>query len=281
MRSNAQSVNNQDGSPNDQDAETAAQAASEQPGIDSLAELLAAGEAGEETETPGGDPATSDGITEKTKPTKFNDLAGVLDVDLDTLYKLNVSIDGHEEPVTVEMLKDSFKQRREFELDRIEFEETRTSQQAELLRAKTELNEILQSLPKNSVRPDVLQKIRAKHEQTMKAERAKTLEAIPVWKDTDKRTADLAAMSEHLSQYGFSVDYLAQIQDHRLFPYIRDNMLREKRVREALAKVKAAKPAPAATPKPQRKAPKKGSNTGNIKRGSYPDKLAAVFSTVD
>jgi len=274
MQSSEQSVNSLEGV---QDAEDNALS-----GMDSLAELLAAGEPGNETtETPGGDPAESGGSKEKTKPTKFNDLAGALDVDLDTLYKLNVSIDGHEEPVTVEMLKDSYKQRRDFELERIEFDETISSQQAELLRAKTELNEILQSLPKNAVRPEVLAKIRARHDQTMKAERARTLDAIKSWSDPDKRTADLAAMSEHLSQYGFSVDYLAQIQDHRMFPYIRDNMLREKRVREALAKVKAGKPKPSATPKPQQKAPKKGATTASVKRKSYPDKLAAVFSTVD
>lgn len=253
----------------------------EEPGISSLEELLAAGEqAHEESEKPGGK-AQSGGNAEKTKPlTKFNDLAGATDLDLDTLYKLQISLDDSDEPVTIEQLKDSYKQRGDFDLQVMQFEETRTQQEAELLRAKSELNEILQALPKNAVRPDVLEKIRTRHEQQMKVERAKTLEAIQSWQDQDRRTADLAAMSEHLSQYGFARDYLAGIQDHRLFPYIRDNMLREKRVREALAKVRNGKPEKAATPKPQKKAPNKG-NLGTIRKGSHADTLAAVFSTVD
>lgn len=252
-------------------------------GMDSLSELLAAVEPGDEetTEQPGGNAAESSGSEEQTKPTKFNDLAGATDLDLDALYKLEISLDDSAEPVTIEQLKDSYKQRSEFELERIEFAETRTQQEAELLRAKSELNDILQSLPKNAVRPDVLEKIRTKHEQRMQAERAKTLDAIQSWHDQEKRTADLAAMSEHLGQYGFPTDYLGQVQDHRLFPYIRDNMMREKRIREALAKVRNGKPEKAATSKPQKKAPSKGSTLDKVNKGSHPNKLAAVFSNID
>ena len=71
------------------------------------------------------------------------------------------------------------------------------------------------------------------------------------------------------------------VQDHRLFPYIRDNMLRERRVREALAKVRNGKPGKAATSTPQKKAPAKGNDLGKVDKGNHPNKLAAVFSNVD
>lgn len=250
--------------------------------LTSLADLLAVDDqADDDDDTSGDDKAQSGGSREKTKPTKFNDLAGATDLDLDALYKLEINLDDDSEPVTIEALKDSYKQRSDFEVEKIAFEEARSQSEAELLRAKSELNDILQALPKNAVSKDLLQKIRDKHDKQMNAERAKTLEAIVSWRDEGKRTADLKAMSEHLSQYGFSVDYLAQVQDHRLFPYIRDNMLRERRVREALAKVRNGKPGKAATSKPQKKAPAKGSDLANVKRGSHPNRLAAVFSNVD
>lgn len=264
----------------------AADAAVERKGIQSLAELLAAEEAEDTNEdAPGGDEgedtAESGGSKEKTKPTKFNDLAGAMGLDLDALYKLEVKLDDSDDPVTIEQLKDHYKGRSEFDLERIRFEEDRTQQEANLLRAKAELNEILQALPKNAVRPDVLEKIRTKTEQHTKAERAKTLEAIPEWQNQEKREADLAAMSEHLQQYGFPVDYLSTVVSHQHFKYIRDNMLRERRIREALAKVQNGKPGKAATPKPQAKAPRKGADLSKVQRGSHPDKLAAVFSTLD
>lgn len=272
MESEQQLSNNQAGTPTDD--------------VSSLDELLAAAEqeATEETESeqPGGtESAESSGDTEKTTPTKFNDLAGATDMDLDALYKLEINLDDDSEPVTIEQLKDSFKQRSEFEKDRFEFEETRTQQETELLRARAELNDILEALPKNAVRPEVLERIRDKNEQRMQVERTRTLDAIPAWKDQDKRTADLAAMSEHLGQYGFPTEHLGTLQDHRWFPYIRDNMAREKRVREALEKVKAGKPEKAPTPKPQKKPPAKGGNLANVNKGNHHDKLAAVFSNID
>ena len=279
MQSTEQSGNNQAGTPQGNDQ-------AEQPGISNLDELLAAGEqeATEETESeqPGGtESAESSGDAEKAKPTKFNDLAGATDMELDALYKLEINLDDDSEPVTIEQLKDSYKQRSEFEKDRFDFEETRTQQETELLRARQELNDILEALPKNAVRPEVLERIRAKNDQRMKVERARTLDAIPAWNNQDKRTADLAAMSEHLAQYGFPTEHLGTLQDHRWFPYIRDNMAREKRVREALAKVKAGKPEKAATPKPQKTPPKKGGNLGTKKLNTGPDRLAAVFSNID
>lgn len=279
MESSEQSQ--QSGTTENQEAETAAKAASEQPGINALAELLAADEP-KEDETPGGDDGDkSSGSDEKTKPTKFNDLAGATDLDLDALYKLEINLDDGGEAVTIEQLKDSHKERADFDLRVIEFEEQRTKQENDLLQAKSELQEILQALPANAVNKDVLEKIRAKSEETRASEQRLTLEVIPEWKDEKARTADIAAMAEHLKGYGFPATYLSQVVSHQQLKYIRDNMLRERRIREAIAKVRAGKPEKTAKNKPQKKAPKKGTALDNVKRSQSHDKLAEAFSTVD
>lgn len=257
--------------------------ANDAPGLASLAELLGADEFvdANEEQTPGGDEAESSGSEEKTKLVRFNDLAGATNLDLDALYKLEVSLDDGDEPVTIEQLKDSYKERSDFGLERIEFEETRTQKENELLKAQSELQEILQALPKNAVRPEVLEKIRARQEANIAEERRRTLETIPEWQDAEKRTADLTAMAEHLESYGFPPNYLQQVFSHQQLKYIRDNMRRERRIREALAAVRTGKPGKAATPKPQKKAAKKGEALGNVSRGSKSSKLEAVFSNLE
>ncbi len=257
------------------------EAGGEATGIETLAELLAADEAGDENDTSGDDQAESGGSQHKTELTKFNDLAGATDLELDALYKLTISMDEGGEPVTIEQLKDSYKQRTDFDVSVIEFEERRTQQENELLQAKTELQEILQALPANAVKKEVLDKIRAKSEQTRTAEQQKTLEVIPDWQDEDKRTADIAAMAEHLKGYGFPATYLSQVVNHQQLKYIRDNMLRERRIREAIAKVRAGKPGKSSTSKAQKKPPNKGTALDKIKRGQSHDKLAEAFSNVD
>jgi hypothetical protein len=55
--------------------------------------------------------------------------------------------------------------------------------------------------------------------------------------------------------------------DHRWQRYIRDNMLRERRIRAALAKVKPAKPDNSGKAPPQKKAAAKGQTTIKPKAG--------------
>ena len=261
--------------------EETTQTTQETVGLQRLGELLAADDAQPSTDKPSGDDAgdKSSGSIGKTKPTKFNELAGAADLDLDALYKLEVQIEGAEKPVTIEALKDHFKSANDFDLRVLEFEEKRTSETNELVRAKTELQEILQSLPANAVKPDVLAKIRQKTEAAVTRERAATLEAIPDWKDADKRTGDLAAMSEHLQDYGFPMNQLESLVDHRWQRYIRDNMLRERRVKAALAKVRPGAPVKSGKAPTTGKAPVKGQSVSKSRAGM--SKLEATLSQIE
>lgn len=247
-------------------------------GLQALGELLKADEPGEKTSGDSNE-GESSGSDEKTTPTKFNDLAGAADIDLDALYKLEVTLEGVDEPVTIEQLKDHYKGAHDFDLQVLEFEEQRTESINELVRAKAELTEILQALPANAVKPEVLEKIRTKAAETAETERAATLDVIPDWKDENARAADIALMSEHLQGYGFPVNQLELLIDHRWQRYIRDNMLRERRIKAALAKVRPGKPEKSGKAPPQTKAASKGQATVTPKAGQ--SKLEATLTSID
>ena len=244
-------------------------------GIETLGELL------QEDETPdsGESPAEPRG-SEKQKPTKFNDLAEQLGLELDDLYKLEVSQAEDGTPVTVENLKDYFAKQADVSMREIEFEERRTQQESEILQAQEELRELMNALPEKAIKPEVLQKVRAKHDAQMQMERQRTMEVIPDWQDEKRRTEDLQGMAEHLQQYGFPVNHLERVADHRQIKYIRDSWQREQRIRKALAAVKAGKPNPTTRQKPATKASSKRPLAG-VRTGNALNKLEAVFSNLD
>ena len=243
-------------------------------GIETLGELL------QEDEVVAGAAEGEDSGSNNAKPTKFNDLAGTLGVELDDLYKLEISQAEDGTPVTVENLKDFYAKQEDSTLREIEFEERRTRQESELLQAQEELRELMAALPENAIKPEVLQKVRAKHDAQVQLERRRTLEVIPDWQDEKTRTADIEGMAEHLQQYGYPVDHLERVADHRQIKYIRDNWQREQRIRKALEKVRAGKPNPTSKQKPARKAPQKRPLTG-VTRGNSRNKLEAIFSELD
>ena len=245
------------------------------PGIEHLGEMLQETEPVDTTGDAGASGDTSG--SEHVKPTKFNDLAGSLGMELDDLYKLEIAQAEDGTPVTIENLKDNHSKQADYSMREIEFEERRTQQESELMRAQEELRELMGALPEKAIKPEVLQKVRDKHEAQMQIERRRTLETIPEWQDTQTRTADMTGMSEHLKQYGYPVDHLERVADHRQIKYIRDNWQREQRIRKALAAVKVGKPNPTTRQKPASKAPSKRPLAG-VKRGNTRNKLEAVFS---
>lgn len=246
------------------------------PGIEHLGALL------EETE-PKVDAGASDDAasgSDEAAPTKFNDLAGKLGMELADLYKLEVSQAEDGTPMTVENLKDHHAKQVDFSMREIEFEERRTKQESELMRAQEELRELMAALPEKAIKPEVLQKLRDKHDAQVSLERKRTLEVIPDWQDEKIRTADIEGMAEHMQQYGYPVDHLERVVDHRQIKYIRDNWQREQRIRIALSKVKAGKPNPTTKTKPASKAPLKTPLAG-VKRGNARNKLEDVFSQLE
>lgn len=245
-----------------------------EPGIEHLGALLAEDEPG--AGAPNDDDA---GGSNTAAPTKFNDLAGKLGIELDDLYKLEVSQAEDGTPVTVENLKDNHAVQVDFSMREIEFEERRTQQESEIMQAQEELRELMAALPEKAIKPEVLQKVRAKHEAQATLERKRTLEVIPAWQDQETRIADLTGMSEHLKQYGYPVNHLERVADHRQIKYIRDNWQRELRIRKALAAVKPGKPNPTTKQKPGNKAPLKSPVVGTT-RATSRNKLEDTFANL-
>jgi hypothetical protein len=250
------------------------------PGIQHLGEMLQATEPGEPGEDDAGASDGKSSGSKEDKPKKFNDLAGKLGLELNDLYKLEIMQAEDGTAVTIENLKDFHAKQADYSMREIEFEERKTEQESAIMQAQEELRELMAALPEKAIKPEVLQKIRAKHEAQAKLERRRTLDVIPEWQDEKTRTADLEGMAEHLKQYGYPVNHLERVADHRQVKYIRDNWLREMRIRKALAAVKAGKPNPTTRQKPGNKAPSKQPLAG-VKRGNARDKLEAVFSNID
>lgn len=246
-----------------------------------LSDLESLGNALAEDEQPSGDDqGETSGSDEQSQPTRFNDLAGATDLELDALYKLTVSLDDDSEPVSIEQLKDSYKERNDFELERIRIEEQQAEDTKKLLRERSELQELLAALPANAVKPETLEKLRGQMEQRQTEERRQTLEVIPDWKDDEKRDRDIQAMTEHLQDYGFPPGQLGQMVDHRWLRYIRESMLRERRIKAALAKVKKASPGKAKSAAEPNKAPRKNA-APKINPKSGQSKLEALLTNTD
>ncbi len=197
---------------------------------------------------------------EKARPVRFNDLAGATGLELDDLYKLELS-NSAGETFTIEELKDMKASQDDFALRELQWEERRADEQAKLTQAQNELTQIIRGLPKGAVNADVLAGVRNRMAETERQERELTLQTIPEWQDESVRTSELAGMAEYLSTFGFPTNMLGSIVDHRYLNFIRSSYLREKRVKEALARVSAGRPNAAPTSKPVGKAPAKTEDT--------------------
>jgi len=218
-------------------------------------------------DTSEGSDTGEDGGSRKSKPKRFNDLAALAGVEETELYKLEVATAADGSPVTVEQLKDHYGKRSEFSVAQLKWEEERSQQNADLVRGNAELRELLSAIPRDKLAPGVMEKVRDKVEANVKRERARTLQVIPEWRDEAKMTEELGGMAEFLTRYGYPVDYLRTVHDHRALNMMRDAWRREKRVRAALEAVEKVSPDTPSKAKPAGKAPSKNASGQKTARG--------------
>lgn len=224
-----------------------------------LAAALAEGDAdksGDEGGKPGEGPL-------KGKPKTLDALAEGLGVKVEDLYDLKISMGNDLEPMTLGALKDNAKDTGSLEVQRLAFEESKAKKETDFLRAQGELNEIVSMLPREAIKPELVNAIKDKHAKLAQRERSLTLQAIDEWSDEDKETSDRTAMGEYLSQYGFPTHYLQNVLDHRMLKFIRDSMQRKQRIDRALAKVQEipdTTPAPTGKPSKSRGTNRQQSN---------------------
>lgn len=158
------------------------------------------------------------------------------------VYAIKVPMAQGAEPLTLGEMKDRVGELVDFETREMQFDERRVKAEGELLRAQTEMRELMSLIPRDQLKPEMVEKIRRRHEATQAAERRATLEHIPEWHDEARRSKDLEGMVELVGDYGFGGEFLATVVDHRAMKMIRDYMLMRTRIRKALSNVKDGKP---------------------------------------
>lgn len=256
--------------------------------VDEIAALLKGDDPNADKDKPKGDDQDGDkapGEDQKeAKLETFDDVAAKLGVDASDLYKLAITQPGDgEDRVTIGELADIAKNKGQLELDRLEFDESKSKREADLMRAQQEINEIVSLLPKSAISKDLLTTIGKKMAQQQDRERGLTLSTIPEWKNEQLEADDRKAITEHLSTYGYADNYLEQVHDHRALKYYRDNMQRERnmtRALEAIKRKRAEGHKPGSQQKPGKKpGEQKGRQTVTQTRGAQVEAVAELLRT--
>jgi hypothetical protein len=182
----------------------------------------------------------SDGKREISKKapklSDLNALAETLNVKPEDLYKVKIPL-GNDQELTLGEIKDLASKDHDFDSREFEFEERRSKQEGDLLRARNEIEELLAIIPPKLLNKELLNKARAKHGMFVESQRRETLALIPEWKDEKRRESEMAEMIDHLHEYGISKAEFVNIIDAKAIRYIRVNWLRQKRVAEMMEKV--------------------------------------------
>lgn len=242
----------------------------DEPSPLSLAEMFA-------DENSDGENSQND-VDDPSKPVDSIDrLVKRLGVKPEQVYAIKVPMPNGAEPVTIGDLKDRVGELVDFEARELQFDQRRIKAEGDLLRAQTEMRELLAMVPKEHVKPEVVEKVRKRHEETMRRERVATLEHIPQWQDEKTRTEDLQGMVELLSDYGFDESFISTVVDHRALKFIRDMYLRDKKIKAALAKVttptkKGQRPSGRASKGAQKP------NSQNQRKSVLPDQRSRIMS---
>ncbi len=152
-------------------------------------------------------------------------------------YAIKVPMPNGAEPLPIGELKDRIGELVDLETREMQFEQRRMRTEGETLRAQAEMRELMALIPRDKITPELVNKIRQRHEATQKKERELTLETIPDWQNETRRTEDISGMIEMLGDYGFDESFITTVVDHRALKFIRDAYLTQKRIKAALAKV--------------------------------------------
>lgn len=202
-------------------------------------------------------------------PRGLHALAERLGVKPEDLYAVEVPMaDGTS--VKLGELKDAYADRESTARKELELEERRIKIEAELTRAKSEIETLIKELPPEVLKPEFLERVRKDALAARERERRAVMEAIPEWADEETRTRELQGIVEMLQDYGYSPQYLEQSLDSRLIRLARDSWLRKTRIERALAAVKRVEPVSMgksrkAPPRDTRRASSLGSRAGNLR----------------
>ncbi len=213
---------------------------------------------------PAGDGEGSEGAV-NTSPTTLDDLAKSADIDVEALYKVPIPMGGEEgETLTLGELKDIGKKDRDLTVRELKLEEDYRKKNGDLLKAQGGLRELIAALPDKALTPEARQKAAELYATKVQAEESRTLELIEEWKDPQTRKAEEEEMRQHLMEYGLPSTYLDSVIHAEARYYIRENMLREKRINAAIEQAEKVSPGSTGT---GAAAPKHRATSGIQRRG--------------
>jgi len=246
----------------------------------SLAELFAKNDDGDDVIDDDGN-IVEDDVTKP--PETMEALSKRLGFKPEQIYNVKIPLADGAEPLTIGQLKDRIGELVDLETRETQFEQRRMQSEGELLRSQAEIRELVAMIPREQINPEIVNKIRKRHDANMARERAETLRIIPEWKDEKRAGEDLQGMIDFMSNYGFDETFIASVHDHRAIKFIRDMYLRDKRIQAALAKVTVpdskAHRSSAKTKKPAARPMEKSNSTRRT--GAVPDqrtRLTALFN---
>lgn len=230
----------------------------------SLAELFA----DDNEDGDAGSSSTDDDLS--SPPETLEQLTRRLGLKPEQVYNVKVPLSDGAEPLTIGQLKDRVAELVDLETRETQFETRRVKSEGEMLRAQAEMRDLLAMLPKEQIRPEMVEKIRKRHDENMRIERQRTMEVIPEWQDEKRRVEDIQGMVDLMKDYGFDEGFLGTVADHRALKFIRDMYLRDKRIKAALAKV--------TTPNTKGQRPSTKPAKGAVRPNAQPTKRTAQGS---
>jgi len=186
--------------------------------------------------------ADDSGASDESQDAKTVDhidkMAKRLSLTPEQAYAIRIPMPDGAEPLTIGELKDKVKDLVSFETREAQFDQRRSRQEGELIRAQSEMRSLLAMLPQDAIKPEMVERVRKQHEAKQNQERRLTLQVIPEWDNEETRESDIAGMSDFLQEHGFDEHFIATIVDHRALRFLRVMWQRDVRIKKALANVK-------------------------------------------
>lgn len=195
-------------------------------------------------------------------------------------YDLEVPMPDGGESQTIGQLKDFFQQHQEWQQERDDWADTRTSQENELLVARQQIVELSQLM--GEVKPEVIQALAAQQQARIEQQRNLMMQSIPDWQDQEKMKADRARIVETAAEYGVTAQDIGLVNDHRFVKMLKDFAdMKQRQARGQAALDKAAKP-----PKGQKvsgkvkEKPRTAQLVERAKAGNRDDQMAAISALI-
>jgi hypothetical protein len=169
------------------------------------------------TPDPEGIPEESDTEEQEAAPQAdtLKSLAEKSGLKLSDIYKIEVPGKDGSEPITLGQLKDKAQDFHNLDVSRQDFEQKQTQWVTDRNTAIGQLQELVKSLPQQSMTPQAIQQMQGLAQQHMAQEQAMLHQSIPEWSEPGVQTEQVGHMVGTAQLYGISEQDLGQMGDHR------------------------------------------------------------------